>query len=235
MIANPTKNIESTRSIEENRQRYAKYFEDKDKESFSLDNFFSLLMAEMSHQDPLEPKTNTEFISQLANFTALKAQQDALYYQNANYAGSLVGKTVTIAAGVGSNFGVSSGVVTSMNLIDGEFMVKVNGANYPLANIMEVMPSSNPFAASGQDGSFATSLIGKKVTVVGKNESGSNVIETGVVSHIEIRETQVNVIIDNKAYPLDTVIKIEDPNQGQSKTDPKDDLSDLPHDEDEDD
>ena len=213
MIPNSnTKTVDSTRSIEENRQRYAKYFEKKEKDAFSLDNFFTLLMAEMSHQDPLEPKSNTDFIAQLANFTSLKAQQDALYYQNANYAQSLVGKSVTVASGKGQGFAFESGIVTSMSLIDGEFMIKVNGANYSLSNIMEVMPNVNPFTPTGHDGAYATSLIGKQVTVVGRNESGTRIIETGNVAHIEIVDSAISLIINGKSYPLDSVVKIEPAN-----------------------
>jgi len=206
--------VNSTQSIAENRQKYAKYFTAKDKDAFSMENFFTLLMAEMSNQDPLEPMSNTEFISQLANFTALKAQQDALYYQNANYAQSLVGKTVTVATMAGSKLNTDSGIVTSMSLSEGSFMVKVNGKDYALSNIMEVLPSHNPYTITGNDGAYATSLIGKKVTVVGKDEAGRNIIENGVVSRIEIMDNQINLIMDIEgkelAYPLASVIKVED-------------------------
>ena len=203
--------VNSTKNINETYERYAKYFEKKDKDTFSMDNFFTLLMAEMAHQDPLEPMSNTEFISQLANFTALKAQQDALYYQNANYAQSLVGKSVTVAAMSGSSFNTQSGIVTSMSLVDGEFMIKVNGKNYALSNIMEVLPTQNPYTISGSDGAYANSLIDKHVTVVANNAAGQQITESGIVTHIEILDNQINLIIDGMGYPLTSVVKVETP------------------------
>jgi flagellar hook assembly protein FlgD len=159
--------------------------------------------------------SNTEFISNLANFTALKAQQDALYYQNANYAQSLVGKSVTVAAMAGSRVEVESGIVTSMSLTGGEFMVKVNGKNYPLSRIMEVLPTHNPYTVTGNDGAYATSLIGKHVTVVGRNDSGTRVISDGVVTRLEIADNNINLIMnidgEDLAFPLDSVIKVEEP------------------------
>ncbi|MDE8719194.1 flagellar hook capping FlgD N-terminal domain-containing protein, partial [[Eubacterium] siraeum] len=55
-------------------------------------------MAEMSNQDPLEPTSNTEFVSQMAQFTAFQAQQDNLKYSMSNYAAGLVGKTLSMNA-----------------------------------------------------------------------------------------------------------------------------------------
>jgi len=40
------------------------------------DAFMQLLISQMSYQDPLEPMENTEFISQLAQFSALEQQQN---------------------------------------------------------------------------------------------------------------------------------------------------------------
>jgi flagellar basal-body rod modification protein FlgD len=202
--------VNSTQSIAENRERFARYFTNQDKDAFSMENFFNLLMAEMSNQDPLEPMSNTDFIGNLANFTALKAQQDALYYQNANYAQSLVGKTVTVpdfTATTGMRF--TSGIVTSMNVTDGDFSIKVNGKDHPLSNIMEILPTHNPYTIIGSDGAYAAALIGMKVTVVGTDDIGRRITETGVVSRFEVRDNQISIIIGELSYPLSSVLRVE--------------------------
>jgi flagellar basal-body rod modification protein FlgD len=203
--------VSSTQNIADNRERFARHFQSKDNDLLSTDNFFNLLMAEMSNQDPLEPKSNTEFISQMANFTAMRVQQDALYYQNANYAQSLVGKSVTVAGMNAGTFRTESGIVTSMTLADGKFGVRVNGRSYQLSSIMEVLPTENPYTVRGHDGAYATSLIGKQVTIVGTSNTGARITETGVVQRIEIRDNEISVIVDNLSYPLDTVIRVEEP------------------------
>jgi flagellar basal-body rod modification protein FlgD len=210
--------VNSAQSIADNRVKYARYFTTQDKDAFSMENFFTLLMAEMKHQDPLEPMSNTEFISQLANFTALKAQQDALYYQNANYAQSIVGKTVTVASMGGGKFAVESGIVTSMSVTDGNFQIKVNGKNYSLSSIMEILPTQNPYTITGNDGAYATSLIGKHVTVVGRSEDGRQMVESGTVTRFEVKDNEINIIIDDRAYPLSSVIKVEDAEGANNNT-----------------
>jgi flagellar basal-body rod modification protein FlgD len=202
--------VNSTQSIAENRERFARYFTNQDKDAFSMENFFNLLMAEMSNQDPLEPMSNTDFIGNLANFTALKAQQDALYYQNANYAQSLVGKTVTVPDHTfTSGVRFTSGIVTSMNVTDGDFSVKVNGKDYPLSSIMEILPTHNPYTIIGSEGAYAAALIGMKVTVVGTDDTGRRITETGIVSRFEVRDNQISIIIGNLSYPLSSVLRVE--------------------------
>ena len=71
--------ISNLQSVQSNHEKYKDLFKNSGKnDTISTDTFFSLLMAEMSNQDPLEPTSNTEFVSQMAQFTALQAQQDNL-------------------------------------------------------------------------------------------------------------------------------------------------------------
>jgi flagellar basal-body rod modification protein FlgD len=43
--------------------------------SLSMDDFLQLLAAQLANQDALNPSTDTEFISQMAQFTSLQAMQ----------------------------------------------------------------------------------------------------------------------------------------------------------------
>ncbi|MEG1847781.1 MAG: flagellar hook capping FlgD N-terminal domain-containing protein [Lachnospiraceae bacterium] len=58
------------------------------------DSFLQLLVAQMKYQDPLEPTSNTEYISQYATFSELEQMQNVSNNVNLQRASSLVGKNV---------------------------------------------------------------------------------------------------------------------------------------------
>lgn len=215
--------VDSIGSIQENRIKYAQYFSDKQNGDLSVDDFYTLLLAEMTNQDPLEPTSNTEFISQMATFTSMRSQQDALYYSNASYASSLVGKTVLVATASGSNLNTVTGVVSNINLSGTTFTVSVNGKEYDLKNIMKIVSdtdtSSETTSTIGTDGAYATSLIGKRVTISAATSSGSTVYEQGTVDSIEVKDGQFSVIVNGLSYKLGDVIKVQNENTAStSKT-----------------
>ncbi|MCR5256407.1 MAG: flagellar hook capping protein [Acetatifactor sp.] len=64
--------------------------------SVDKDSFLQLLVAQMQYQDPLEPTSNTEYISQYAQFTQVEEMQNMAGNMNFMRAGQLVGHEVYI-------------------------------------------------------------------------------------------------------------------------------------------
>ena len=62
--------------------------------SLDKDAFLQLLVAQMKYQDPLEPTSNTEYISQLATFSELEEMQNLTSGMTLQRASSLVGQYV---------------------------------------------------------------------------------------------------------------------------------------------
>lgn len=209
-------NTEPVSTVDDIRSKYAKYFEqDSNGSLVSIDTFFQLLMSEMTNQDPLEPTSNTEFVSQLANFTALQTNSDSLYYNTVNYASSLAGKTVTIAtnAGVDENgkvkLNLHTGVVTGVDISDDKSIeVIVNGERYGLGSIMNVAGNSTGSTVSATDGAYAVSLIGKNVMLKATNSEGQTIVDSGVVDSIEVENGVYRIVMGGLSYPLDSVIKV---------------------------
>ena len=72
---------------------------DKAKENTNAmdkDAFLQLLVAQMKYQDPLEPTSNTEYISQLATFSELEEMQNVSASIEMQRANNLVGQYVFV-------------------------------------------------------------------------------------------------------------------------------------------
>lgn len=102
-------------------------------------DFLKLLAAQMSNQDVMNPMQDTEFISQMAQFTSLQSIENLSQVSYSQYGASLVGKTVTVAKydDLGK-YTEDTGVVSACNFTSGGFELLVNGKTYDLASVMEV-------------------------------------------------------------------------------------------------
>lgn len=223
VINNPNmgNNTNPVKTPEDIRSKYADYFvKDSNKNLVSIDTFFQLLLAEMTNQDPLEPTTNTEFVSQLANFTALQTNSDSLHYNTVSYASSLAGKTVTVAmeAATTDENGktvqkTDTGVVTNVDISDDdEIQLTVNGKKYALKDIIYVSESgsSSTSGASKTDGAYAVSLIGKKALVTGTNEDGEKLLDEGIVESVEYQDGAYRAVVNGLSYSLDDIVRVRD-------------------------
>lgn len=65
-------------------------------DSLDKDAFLQLLVAQMKYQDPLEPTSNTEYISQFATFSELEQMQNMSASMDLFRASALVGQTVLL-------------------------------------------------------------------------------------------------------------------------------------------
>lgn len=83
--------------------------------------FLQLLVAQMKYQDPLEPTSNTEYISQLAQFSALEEMQNVRASMDLQRASGLVGQEVYIrttdseTGGTGFEHGIVDYIVYENN------------------------------------------------------------------------------------------------------------------------
>lgn len=136
-----------------------------------MNSFLQLLAAQFENQDPTNPTSNTEYISELAQFSSLQAMNTLTQYADEQYAASLVGKTVEVAKSDDKgNLVTKTGVVTSVNFSssDGSKIVLDSDDNnpYTLSEIMQVIdPDSKTGKGSGSgsgsgDGSGTGSSTG---------------------------------------------------------------------------
>lgn len=202
--------LDGLASPQSNYEKYKDMFTDNKHDLITMDNFYSLLVAEMQNQDPLEPTSNTEFISQMASFTALQAQQDAYDTQKQNYADSLVGKTVTVTSGDGEAITGTVDYVTHGS----DPKVSVQGTQYALSSVSQVHDQGAQGASAiGDYGAFAASILGRTVVVQSVDSMGMTYIDEGTVSSLEIENGTVRVIVNGYAYNATEIVKVNGPEE----------------------
>lgn len=104
------------------------------------DAFLKLLVCEMQNQDPLEPTTNTEWISQLATFSQLEELQSLSKITENSQLFSLIGKNVIVKTeDTGGKETLKTGLVDFISMSGGEAKFSVDGSLYSMDQLYSVM------------------------------------------------------------------------------------------------
>ena len=104
------------------------------------DAFLQLLVAQMKYQDPLEPTSNTEYISQYATFSQVEQMQNMAASMELSRASSLVGKLVTVET-TDSNGETKQiqGMVEYVTYENNKAYVSIDGTLYSADDVVAVV------------------------------------------------------------------------------------------------
>ena len=215
-MADTSRVLSSSEQIQANYEKYKSKFKDSTEEMVSSDTFLSLLVAEMTNQDPMEPTSNTEFVTQMAQFTSLQYSKDSATYSMSNYASSLVGKTVTASKMDGSKQVTKTGVVESVMKSGKTYTLKIDGVSFDISNVTSIGTSDSGTGNTSSGSSLgeliarASMMIGMSATVNPGVEGGS-LLDSGIISSIQVKDGQVRVIINDKGYLLEDIVEVAYP------------------------
>lgn len=111
----------------------------KDKSTLDKDAFLGLLVAQMKYQDPLEPTSNTEFVSQYAQFSSLEQMQNMSATLELSRASTLVGQIVTVNTVNSNGMQVPiQGKVDFVTFENNKAYVSINETLYALDDVYAV-------------------------------------------------------------------------------------------------
>lgn len=206
--------LTAAEQMQSNYEKFKDKFKDANEDLINSDTFLNLLVAEMTNQDPMEPTSNTEFVSQMAQFSSLTYSKQSAEFSKSNYASSLVGKTVTASKMDGSTLVTKTGVVESVMKNGDDYTVKVGGVSFDISNVTAISDASaadNDQQLSGSSlGDYiakASMMIGMAATVQTKTDKGT-VLDSGLVTSIQVKDGKINIIINSKAYALEDVVEV---------------------------
>lgn len=110
----------------------------KKSNTLNMENFLSLLVAEMQNQDPLEPTSNSDYMAQMATFSQVEATSEMNERVLSQTASNLIGKAVIVKTDTNST-GYAGGIVNGWQEIDGIVYLGINGNLYDINDIDQVI------------------------------------------------------------------------------------------------
>ncbi len=203
--------------------------ETQDNSVMGKDDFLTLLVAQLQHQDPLNPAESTEFTAQLAQFSSLEQLQNIestlsgfeVYQSTLNniQSSKFIGKTVTAT---GSMFGVNGGNPDPIrfDLVNDADSVYIQVYDKFGGFVTDIQAGARQageqqVAWDGRDSNGAAVADGSYTfTVMAMNTDGaivsSNSYTTGIVTGVDYKTGATNLLINDREVPISSVIRIEE-------------------------
>ena len=209
-------------------------FSDSATNELTSQDFLNLMMEQLKNQDFMNPADDTQFLSQLAQFSSMQYMQELANYSKQNYVSSLVGRTVTASKfTVSGGMDTTTGIVDRISLVDDEYLVYIGNKSYTLSQIMEIgvsnknssntttTPDTPPTDEDKTDysqSSLLMSLLGQNVTVHDAND----IQYTGTVQKVSMTDG-LKFMIDGIWFTMDDFVSVNSTNGASSGGLPDDD------------
>lgn len=191
-----------------------------DTSSLDKDAFLQLLVAQMKYQDPLEPTSNTEYISQYATFSELEQMQNMSNTMELTRAANMVGQTVSVES-VDSNGKATSdmGVVDYISYENGKAMIWVNGNSYTLDEVVEIADAE--YVEAYSMAVTVKTAVDKLPTIPNLTIGNREAVESIQKTYDSMNDYQKSFIaselkeqIDAYVTKMDELIKLEELSKG---------------------
>ena len=163
--------VENGQIVESTSQSSLKNTSKTSNDTMDKDAFLQLLVAQMKYQDPLQPTSNTEYISQYAQFSQVEQMQNMASSMDLQRASSLVGQEVYIktTTSTGETKYVQGKV---------DYVVYENGKAYEFVASINKLPNINAVDMSVADDIDELQKIYEEMTDYEKSFVASDVVTT---------------------------------------------------------
>jgi hypothetical protein len=145
--------------------------------AFRNADFLKIMLSEITTQDPMQPQDTSKMVEEMQQLQQLSNTQYQAFRDDLKWGQQLIGQTVNVQqqaidgtakqteinAGLNPDvgYGTVTGMVTSFRQSGQSVYVTVNGHDYPIANVGQVLPPKND---PTQLADIAGHLLGTKVS-----------------------------------------------------------------------
>lgn len=198
-------------------------------EVMGKDEFLKLLVTQLENQDPLEPKSNEEYVSQLAQFSSLEQMQNmnetllsnGTLTQSVNNAltASLIGKEVRaigneVLVGESGSINLSVGVQGKSTAT-----ITIKDSTGKIVRVLkdqELEAGSNEIVWDGKNTTGQRVAEGNYTYSIEAKDASGALVEsegyfTGVVSGVKFVGGQPVLLIGTREIPISGVLEIKQP------------------------
>jgi len=191
--------------------------------------FLKLLIAQMQHQDPLNPTEGTEYVTQLAQFSLVEQSQNQSTQLStistqmnglaSNEAAALVGKTVTLsnAAGIAWDGLTATGASVNLAASAAKTTVEIQDANGTTVRTIDAgarAAGALPVTWDGKDNNGQAVAKGNytlkvtATTVDGKSVDVQNTV-SGIVTKINFNKGYPELVLNSGATaPISDLVAV---------------------------
>jgi flagellar basal-body rod modification protein FlgD len=186
-------------------------------DGLNKDAFLNLLVTQLRNQNPLEPMENTEFISQMAQFSALEQAQNTNKTIKADSAYGMVGKLVksTYVDDTTDETKQVVGEVTMARVEGDKIYLKVGDTEVLYEDVTEVTDLISPYEQMQTINqnfrmSSAFSLIGKEVKAKVAKDKDSKEFEeiSGAVTGVRMENGSIYAQIGEEEVLIETIYQV---------------------------
>jgi len=104
-------------------------------DSLDMEDFLTLMVAQLKNQDVYNTMDNTEFVGQMAQYTMIQTLTELYEMSQASYSMSMVGKSVTVEKSDGTKV---SGTVESVNVAGATDQIEINDVFYSIKDVTQI-------------------------------------------------------------------------------------------------
>ena len=184
-------------------------------------DFLMLLSAQLRFQDPLNPQSDSDFASGLAQFSSLEQMQNmngTLEMMSSYQSYSLIGKYVVADAFVDGKWTEIPGVVDSIFVVKGVTMAQIGEYIVPVTAIKEVFNTDN-ILTSEMLLQASNNLIGRTVVALVDGKEIEGTVTRVLVDKGSMLAQVDDGTNDPKFVPVSNIVDIREP--GSKKHTPK--------------
>jgi len=176
--------------------------------SVDTETFLQLLVAQLQYQDPMDPQSDTDFVTQLAQMSSLEEMQQLNTSFSSVQAYSLVGK-LAYAESTDGTTGETNyyyGSIDSIVNSSGNYYAAIGDNVVAISDIVQIFDSD--ILSGGSTIVESSNLIGKTISGTYTDESDSTQEITGTVTSVAAENGIVFAYIDDIAVAVANITGI---------------------------